>query len=214
MRVVKDANIRKNEILDAAASLFADKGFDNTSTNDILGAVGIARGTLYHHFKSKEDVMDALIERQTEYLLAAAQKASQEKSISVEERILGTVMALRASEQNSGNEEMIEHLHKPQNALMHQKINRIIMQQVPPILAEIIVDGIQQGIFETPYPLECMEMVVIYLQTVFDDGIFELTQQQYAARIEAFIFHLERILGVEQGRFAFAMQLFKEGEIE
>ena len=50
MRIVKEATERKNEILDAAAVLFMKKGFDNTSTNDILEAVGIARGTLYHHF--------------------------------------------------------------------------------------------------------------------------------------------------------------------
>ena len=53
MRVVKEAEERRNEILDAADMLFADKGFDNTSTNDILEKVGIARGTLYYHFKSK-----------------------------------------------------------------------------------------------------------------------------------------------------------------
>lgn len=46
MRIVKEATERKNEILDAAAVLFMKKGFDNTSTNDILDAVGIARGTL------------------------------------------------------------------------------------------------------------------------------------------------------------------------
>ncbi len=54
MRVVKEAEERRNEILDAADMLFfADKGFDNTSTSDILEKVGIARGTLYYHFKSK-----------------------------------------------------------------------------------------------------------------------------------------------------------------
>ena len=63
MRVVKEAKERRNEILDVAERLFATKGFDNTSTNDILDEVGIARGTLYYHFKSKEDILDAMIER-------------------------------------------------------------------------------------------------------------------------------------------------------
>ena len=53
MRVVKSAEERKNEILDVAEQLFAEKGFDNASTNDIIKRIGIARGTLYHHFKSK-----------------------------------------------------------------------------------------------------------------------------------------------------------------
>ena len=50
MRVVKEASVRRNEILDAAERLFVTKGFDKTSTNDILEQVGIARGTLYYHF--------------------------------------------------------------------------------------------------------------------------------------------------------------------
>ena len=46
MRIVKEAEERKNEILDVAERLFVTKGFDNTSTNDILSEIGIARGTL------------------------------------------------------------------------------------------------------------------------------------------------------------------------
>ena len=150
MRIVKEATERKNEILDAAAVLFMKKGFDNTSTNDILEAVGIARGTLYHHFKSKEEVMDALIDRQMEKILSAARQAAADLSVPVEERIIRTITALHIGEEGSP---MTEHLHKPQNALMQQKINQITMRQVPPILAGILEDGIREGLFETPYPL-------------------------------------------------------------
>ena len=47
MRIVKDAEERREEILDVAERLFGTKGFDHTSTNDILAEIGIARGTLY-----------------------------------------------------------------------------------------------------------------------------------------------------------------------
>lgn len=69
MRIVKEAEERKNEILDVAERLFGTKGFDNTSTNDILNEIGIARGTLYYHFKSKEDILDAMIERMSRQLI-------------------------------------------------------------------------------------------------------------------------------------------------
>lgn len=209
MRVVKEAEVRKNEIMDAAARLFHENGYDGTSTNDILDAVGIARGTLYHHFKSKEDIMDALIRRQTAELMEAAGKAARDKSIPVEERMIRTIKALKVGGENNGEEAMMEHLHQPQNALMHQKINRIIMQQVPPLLAEVLEDGIRQGLFHTPYPLECMELTVVYLKTVFDDGVFELTKEEYEERILAFVFHLERLLGVEEGRLGFIRELFE-----
>ena len=63
MRIIKEAEVRKNEILDVAEELFAVKGFDGTSTNDILEKAGIARGTLYYHFKSKEEIMMAVAEK-------------------------------------------------------------------------------------------------------------------------------------------------------
>lgn len=83
MRIVKEAEERRNEILDAADELFGRKGFDGTSTNDILEKVGIARGTLYYHFKSKEDILDALIQRYEEQMYSAAAAAAKDGSLPV-----------------------------------------------------------------------------------------------------------------------------------
>lgn len=211
MRIIKDADVRKNEIMDAAARLFTDKGYDSTSTNDILDAVGIARGTLYHHFKSKEDIMDGLIARQAEQIVAYAKEVAADKSIPVFERFTKTILALNVSEQEDGSQAMIEHLHKPQNALMHQKTNQIVMREIPPILAGIVEDGIVEGLFKTDYPLECMELAFIYLKTISDDGIFEFNEEQLLARIHAFIFHLEKILGTKQGEVHFLLEVFGSG---
>jgi AcrR family transcriptional regulator len=209
MRVVKEAEERRNEIIDAADELFSQKGFDGTSTNDILEKVGIARGTLYHHFKSKEDIMDALIERYSVRLLGAAQEIAADKSIPVVERIIRVVMALNLS--GGSSKEIMEHIHKPQNALMHQKIEKVIINGVTPILTEIIHKGIQQGLFHTPYPYECMEMVVIYANTVFDDDMVQLTNEERASRIQAFVFNVERLLGVKSGSLIDVMQMFSSG---
>ena len=76
MRIVKEAAERKNEILDAAEELFAARGYEETSTGDILDRVGIARGTLYYHFRSKEEILDALIERLNRTMIARAEKAA------------------------------------------------------------------------------------------------------------------------------------------
>ena len=48
--------------------------------------------------------------------------------------------------------ELLEQIHKPQNALMHQKSHRTMLDNIPPILTEIIEDGIKEKIFKTPYP--------------------------------------------------------------
>jgi AcrR family transcriptional regulator len=210
MRVAKTADERRHEILDAAEKLFSTKGFDATSTNDILEEVGIARGTLYYHFKSKEAIMDALIERYNTKVLNIAKKIANDKSISVFERMMGVVMALNIN--NKSEKEIIEHIHKPQNALMHQKVQRVILTEVTPILAEIIEDGIKEGVFNTPYPYESVEMLIAYTNTVFDTELIEMTIEEKARRIEAFIFNLERLLGAKRGSLISILQVFGDGE--
>ena len=51
---------RREALLDAAAAMFAAKGYDGTSIRDIAGAVGMLPGSLYYHFKSKEDLLIAV----------------------------------------------------------------------------------------------------------------------------------------------------------
>lgn len=207
MRVTKNAEERRNEILDAADELFGRKGFDGTSTNDILEKVGIARGTLYYHFKSKEDIMDALIERYNVRLLSTAQEIAADKNISVNERIISIVMSMNVS---SSSKEIMDHIHKPQNALMHQKIQSAIINGITPILAVIIREGIEQGLFNTPFPYECMEMIMTYMNTVFDDNIVKFTDEDRASRIRAFIFNAERLLGAESGSLMCIMRIFSD----
>ncbi len=81
MRIVKEAEERKNQILDVAERLFGTKGFDNTSINDIINEIEIARGTLYYHFKSKEDILDAMIGRMTVKLAERASGIGAQKGI-------------------------------------------------------------------------------------------------------------------------------------
>ena len=54
--------LRENAILDAATSVLGSKGYDLMTMDDVAGAVGISKPSLYKHFKSKEDLVgEALI---------------------------------------------------------------------------------------------------------------------------------------------------------
>jgi len=55
------AQTRRGELLDIAAKLFAERGFKNTTVRDIADAAGILSGSLYHHFDSKEAMVDELL---------------------------------------------------------------------------------------------------------------------------------------------------------
>ena len=212
MRIVKEADERKNEILDTVASLFAEKGYNETSISDIIDKVKIARGTVYYHFKSKEDILDALIKRISSRFMNAAKKIAEDKSIPVFERLLNTMMTLVTGSniENRQNEYLLKHIHKPQNALMHQKIHDLMLKSMPPILTGIIEDGIREGLFNTPYPYESLEMVTAHIIMVFDYNYMPyLSQEEQMKRIHAFIFNMERLLGVKSGSFAPMLILFR-----
>lgn len=53
----------RTRIVEKADALFYEAGFEATSFADIAGAVGISRGNFYHHFKSKDDILEAVISR-------------------------------------------------------------------------------------------------------------------------------------------------------
>ena len=196
MRLVKEAEERKNEILDAAEKLFGAKGFDHTSTNDILNEIGIARGTLYYHFKSKEDILDAMIERITRQLIAKATDIVQKKEIPVLQRLTMTIMALNVN--NELGLEVMQQVHKPQNALMHQKMQETLLSGVNPLITGLIEEGIQQDIFRTDYPAEAVEMTMLYSSTAFD-SMTVYTEEERQRKIVAFIYNLEQLLGMEHG---------------
>lgn len=207
MRTVKDADVRKQEILDAAETLFNSNGFDATTISDIINSVGVARGTIYYHFKSKEDILDALIRRQEAQLLAAARLVAADKSIPVLERLVKAVMAMNCDKE--GTSEITRQMHKPQNALMHQKSHQAMIEGVPPVLMEIIEEGIAEGLFNTPYPYESLEMIIAHTNTVFDDYTENLTQEELLRKVKAFIFNLERLFGAKSGSLDGVMEIFQ-----
>lgn len=196
MRVVKDAEERKNEILDVAERLFAAKGFDNTSTTDILEEVGIARGTLYYHFKSKEDILDAMIGRMTDRLMTEAAKIAARRELPAFQRLPLTIMALNVDSELGC--EVMEQVHRPQNALMHQKMRERLLAGVNPLITGLVEEAMAEGVCQTDYPAEVVEMIMLYSNTVFDD-LMEYSEQERRRKVDGFIYNVERLLGMERG---------------
>ncbi len=206
MRIVKAAEERKQEILDAAERLFEVKGFEGTSISNILEETGIARGTLYYHFKSKEELLDAVIERMLERMTARAGEIVSRKEIPVLQRFNMMMMIFHVS--SGPQEEILLQVHKPQNALMHQKMQKSLFLGITPLITALIEEGIEKGICQTDYPAEAVEMTFLYASTVFD-GLAEYGEEERQRKAAAFIYHLERLLQMEQGSLnAAVMPLF------
>ena len=202
MRVVKDATERRNEILDVAERLFCTRGYDQTSTNDILAEIGIARGTLYYHFTSKEDILDAMVDRILDEIVRRTSRIALDESIPVLERLTQSVLA--ANVDTKTGDMILEQMHKPQNALMHAKMQERLLKQLIPLFTKLIEDGISQGLMQTDDPEDTIEMLLLYSNTVFDDSI-AYSEEEKKKKVLAFISNTELLLHMEKGSLLEAM---------
>lgn len=57
------AEERRTQLIDTALQVFAKKGFDKTSVRELAAAAGVAQGLMYHYFKSKDQLLEAVVER-------------------------------------------------------------------------------------------------------------------------------------------------------
>lgn len=194
MNVSKEYNERRKEILDSAGELFSTKGYDKCTVNDILDSIGIAKGTFYYYFKSKEEVLDAIIDRVTEIVVARAEDAASNSELSPVTKMLNTILSMRV--ESEVDIDLMEKLHKPENALMHQKSLSLMVTRVTPILVKIVDEGISQGIFNSDFPTQYMQIFLTSSITLLDDGIFQVKPEDTQMILRALVALLEKMLGV------------------
>ena len=207
MRTVKEPEERKKEILDAAEKLFAERGYEAATVNDILNAVKIAKGTFYYYFKSKEDVLDALIEKRISEGAAKAGEIAA-SSLPPVQKLLAIMTAQKP--QNQIQEDFNAVLHEKDNAKMHQKSITQYVLRLSPCLGKVVSEGIEAGIFSTPFPNESAEILLSAALVLFDDDYFQWTKEEIAAKTKAFIIAMERVIGAESGSFSEFAKVFNK----
>ncbi len=194
MRTVKDHDARKDEILDTAERFFLSQGYEKTTINDILKSIGIAKGTFYHYFKSKEEVMDAIIMRIVAADVILAKEILAEKQLSALDRIFKFLFA-QSADSNEQKGEMLEQFPKVENALMKQRAMEATLKHVCPVLKEIIAEGNRSKEFDTPYPLEAIQFLIAGIQAMMDEGM-KASEEEMNHRYQAFIDITIRVLGI------------------
>lgn len=185
----------RDKILDTAEKLFIEKGFSSASTNDIIKELNISRGTLYYYYKTKEDILDEVINRIITNIVSKASLIAYDESLPVLKRLLETMLSLNVS--NDLGIMIMDELHRPENALMHQKIEDSLIESVTPIITHIVNDGIKENIFKTEYPKETVEMILIYSNKVFSSDI-KYKKEDRMHKINAFIVNVEKMLGANE----------------
>ncbi len=207
MRITKDAEERRNEILDVAEKMFLEKGYENTSTVDIVTAINIAKGTLYYHFKTKNEIMNAIIERRVAQVVEELNRIAENKSIYFLDRIVMVFKMAKFSDIN--NEQNLNYLHKNENNFMHQKMQEAMVETFVPILTKLSKEGEKEGIINCPYLHQSIEMLLVYGNLVFDNNrLSKMNNDEIIENINAFIFSIEVLLGTPRGTFSVLKEIF------
>lgn len=188
---------RRTQILDESQQLFIAKGYEATTINDILEAVGIAKGTLYHHFSNKEAILVALVNRTVERSVTAAQKSAESDGPALE-RFFAAVAAARV---NPGDIELAEQFHGT-DARFHLLTMTTMFDGLTPVLTSIVEDGVATGDFTTQSPREAVEIILAAGSMLLDGGIFHADPDRAQLRTVAIMDAIDKVLGAPAGSAA------------
>jgi len=146
-RVVKPPLVRRAELVDCAERLFLTRGYERTTVNDVIAAAGVSKGAFYHHFRSKEDLLEASAARIAAAVLARAQAAKSETRLSALDRLNRFMAVSREwkADNMAGLRAMFTVLLRPENALLYHRIVSAVEAAVAPVLAGIIGEGASAG---------------------------------------------------------------------
>lgn len=193
-RTVKNPEVRKNELVDAAEELFKDKGYPKTSIADIVNKVGVAHGLFYYYFDSKEDVIDAIVQRMVDEFVVSINEIIEVEEFNTKQKF----KRLFYSTFNRKKEKIyfFDYYKQEENRLMYSKYMTTISDRVVPLITEIIEQGIEEGIFETKYPREAVEFWM-YGRLSIDISSFPENLDKIIKSVRAEAFFLDRILGTK-----------------
>lgn len=202
MRRHKEPEVRKSELLDAAQKLFLEKGYSKTTVTDILNVHGLSKGVFYYYFKSKEEVMDAIIQRMVDMMVANAKKIVANPNMTPPQKIFAILMGQGQTEEMIKDKENMTHqFHEAQNSEIHQKSLVQSIKHLAPVLAEVLKEDNGKNTFSTDYPQETIALFLAAGQVIFDEGLFQWSEEERIRYAVAFIEMMEKTLGVPSGYF-------------
>ena len=162
MRDVKESEVRQAEIMDAALSLFIEKGYLNTTTQDIIDRVKISRGLLYYHFKNKEDILDRLIERYSEPMLRKLSSIAYDPELSAPEKIKAFIESTLVLPGDVTKEmtTLQKTVNLGQNRYLIDQFSHNFINKLTEYFSAIIEQGNSENVFHVAYPRETASFLV------------------------------------------------------
>lgn len=196
-------------ILKTAHGLFSSIGYDKVSVNAIIEKAGISKGGFYHHFKSKEEVVDVIAQQQVDAVFSIIEELASDATLSAIQKfnqLIDRVQTFR-----SMNKDELYRLYEgylsSSNQLLRNKLEAYTLEKALPPYVRIVKQGISEGVFHTSSPKLAVETIIrtapalrMKMATLY---INRESIIDYKKQINAIADYLEefvhRILGARQG---------------
>jgi AcrR family transcriptional regulator len=201
--------VRREAFLDVAQRLIQTKGFETMSIQDLLDDLDASKGAFYHYFDSKQALLEAVVDRFADAALVTLAPILADEEMPAErklERIFGGIASFKA-QQKEFVLAMIEVWNSDGNAIVREKLRRLTVNRLAPLLSLVIDQGIAEGTFAAQSPEETAMVLTSLMQGFQQQATdlfvarqagtigFDVVQRSVAANTEAF----ERILGIPKG---------------
>jgi len=193
------SNDRRNEFIQAAEELFNEKGYENTSVDDIVGKVGVAKGLFYYYFDTKDNLLEELVVRFVDETRKNVQEIMATEGLSALEKLA------RIGEANEGIKKrsikIVAYFHEDRNKALHFAMEERSLEFMVPVMEAIVRQGIEEGVFDTPYPRETAVTLLCTFRVLSHDRMFNLEPATKMERPEVLEFMMRRLLGASQLHF-------------
>lgn len=161
---------RRQELITAAQQLFYAKGYENTSVNDIIKAVGVSKGAFYHHFDSKTAVLEAIVAQMVNEIQSNLQEIIVDDSLTA---ILKwqKMVQLANDWKIERKAEMLEAnrlLMMEENILLRHKIRSEAIKVNIKGMSKIIDQGVDEGVFAVEHIPETAEIMIKVIDSLRD----------------------------------------------
>jgi AcrR family transcriptional regulator len=200
VRTVKKPHERRSEILAAARQLLQTRDYRQTTMQQLMDTLQVAKGTIYHYFRSKEELLEAVAEQIVEEDLDRKRALMEQTKGDAIEKLRVLITAGNLAD---GHEEILDQLHTPEHAGMHARQLAIAVKKLAPLYEELFRQGCREGLFSTETPRESAEFVLSAVQFLTDRGLYPWSEEDLQRRIAAVPALLEAQLGATPGAFAF-----------
>jgi AcrR family transcriptional regulator len=219
MGITEEGARRKSELLDLALNLFSGKGYMDTSIQDIITVAGVSKGSFYHYFKSKEEVLDEIIDRYLQKIVRLSGRIADDPSLSAIEKykLLFTEIQKIRTANRDRFKFLLKMMLNERNCLF---INRYTEKSVRMALGpyrSILEQGKKEGIFNIRNPEAAAELIIrfgilyrtkiarLYVHALSDPDL----NKEITEMIEFMQETVEKILGVKSGMLGFLSESFK-----